>query len=542
MGVTASTLAHFITPTGNYKQPLLQHFQKRAAEAFALTSRRGHYRSSEPPTIYDNSDTATWTTALAGKIEGTNLQFSSNVLKLSSALHTSLDSLARRNPEWRAYHAHRHPPPVSPFPAVFRDDPYYSQQRTCPICSEQLDPESFFNNMLHLLTTCTNPAIRTARSKAIDNLDVRTRAIGAPQWWSSPQPPCSPFPKLNEIPEPHNVGAQKLWKTALQASSVTSASRQSPPPSALSIHSPGEPTYTIAGAYLRHFLTTMPPLPHMSLATLRASFPPITTQLCTKTLHPTICEAASEIFGINTDLNPTPPFLDPHFLPPPTSGTNNQLPTLPPDIKAIALVPGNHPEVLTYVERATTTAQQRAFTGVILLIITGAPPNTPTHTATEVVKVKPGRLPSPHIQLLIGEQGYTRSRSAYTQFTTTLLRYGGTATLTDLLNHPALANLAPPPIPPLPTPSEANPPAATHNEHKNVTETGRWLQWFTEDAPPEALLLALPPALRDIHNTMRAYPRTLAARAIPPSISPLLSYMQIPAADTDDTKRRLYSA
>ena len=91
-----------ILPSGGYKRPLQCALTMRAQEARRLTS---HRTAALPLMAEENAcyDATLWGQALRGKVQDPlSRHLDGHFLRFANGLHTSLSSLERLNPEWRA--------------------------------------------------------------------------------------------------------------------------------------------------------------------------------------------------------------------------------------------------------------------------------------------------------------------------------------------------------------------------------------------------------------------------------------------------------
>jgi hypothetical protein len=115
-------------------------------------------------------DLPLWRKALTGKIHDTSYPHQdAHIIRLGGGFHTSLASLEKTNPKWRKDNWLPVAPPSQPLPssdaptATGYHDRYEHSRKICITCSKELTPGEYLNNILHLLTNCTAPAIEQAR-------------------------------------------------------------------------------------------------------------------------------------------------------------------------------------------------------------------------------------------------------------------------------------------------------------------------------------------------------------------------------------------
>ena len=263
-------------------------------------------------------------------------------------------------------------------------------------------------------------------------------------------------------------------------------------------------------------------------------------------LHPEVAYLLHAIWGVNTELFATPPFLSPHYthhytsLPFLTYDTMHPPPTSLPG-PAAGITQAANPDLPPFV-RSLSADRPPCFLLVLGPFPASLQAEVRANPPTARARLPPLTLPIPHRELLLGEHEPTRSGSAVYQQHVEILNYGEARDLHALIrrlpiNSHALMQGWKPSCGPLSSPS----PDATLT---TATRLGRCLSWFP--TPPRAGTAPpnspgdLPDPLITIGSTLHALPPSLAARGAPPQLAPLLKYMHIPAVDRPLVARRLH--
>ena len=354
--------------------------------------------------IYDAS---LWARALKGKINDPYVRhLDAHFLRFANGLHTSLSSLERLNPEWREHHRLPFPFPnrqslphtSAPSWETYNDN-FLHSPLACPACGQEMNRFEYMNTLQHLLYTCTNAEVSTARLQMLTNLGERLVCMGSPAWWE--EIPTPVLPALAELRPLSHPTTAHVWHTLTRAHEPQDHSQHT---HSLIIKREGETTANIAAAYLHatvdaHFVpNTLSPALVSSLpfAISPAQIPPI--------LHPALIRAAVDIFGTHTELFAVPPYLS-HHVPfhvvDPSTGAPSTLFSNPPPHTLTWNAIGTLPATSPALSLAIAAAAARARTDCTVLFIQGKLHRETLQAlkhqpSVEQLTLPAGTLPQPH--------------------------------------------------------------------------------------------------------------------------------------------------
>ena len=297
------------------------------------------------------------------------------------------------------------------------------------------------NSLLHILTSCSHPALIHAREQAIYSLGERLYHIGSPNWWTLPpsQLTLNPPFDIDNIPSPPHEPLTVLPPETYMALFVR---RQTSIP--LPSLRKDRPRHLAAPFLLSLAFQTAISPDNPITSTLVDSLPSfITPEQCAQILHPAFIDAALDVYSSNTGVNAFPPYLDPRLRQHLTTHPSSLLPSIGAETVShshnlLGTISSVDPHILTLLDLAATRSS------TCLLLIQG--PLLPStrrfleHSAipAEIRSYPPNFFPQPHAELLEGSHGFTRSTSTRLNHPTTWLRYGPGPALDAFLSHPSL--------------------------------------------------------------------------------------------------------
>ena len=268
-------------------------------------------------------------------------------------------------------------------------------------------------------------------------------------------------------------------------------------------------------------------------------------------LHPSVATAIHAHFGVTTELYPLAPYFSPVFTHHVPQNAGTGLPdmssyTWDSPHKAVALLETADSRVVDALQRAATLRDRHPDSLTIFFLVGHIPPRLSRLISSLIPsksfrhRLLPNRIPCPHLDLLQGLQGPTRTPQTALNTAVTLVAFGSPPSplqdFTSTLGDSSICTLSPT--------SWDTTIAPCDDESSSLCDfLGARLTWLGSPRTPHPYppgVTAIPASLHEICTSLAAYPVHMAARGAPPRLSALLTYLHVPHREQPAVAAYLY--